>query len=750
MTVALHDVGKLSINFQNMMTCLDDPKSRWEAVQGNYRHEVAGLWFVGEAARSLNATYGLLPGDGLLEVLAVAGHHKYLADGYLLDEEKFQSELSWMEDPWKATKAAYGLAKEMFASRGWNFPLNVSPENLKRKLTTRQLQSENPPYVFLLKAMAGIALLPGAKGAHLRDLFLLLKGLLMTADWMASGAHGQDDLLDASRSVVRVGPSKFLDHLRERVERKKKTVFEPSIVQKRCCTAEGHVLAIAPTGSGKTEAAMLWALGQVERGNARKIFFLLPTMVTANSIHDRFCDFFESGREETSGHKVGLVHSTSDLVKQKKAQDEEESDRADVRTKDLGESHFFRPVTVGTVDQLLVPLFHAGRWAMKTFAAADAAIVIDEVHAYDPHTSGLIVLMIKQLRELGARFMIMSATMPSNLRETMLAALGIGNEAVIEDEVLLNSARNEWSRCDEPLSVRLLKQTKNGEMVPSAYFHDLFNETNDRGEPLKILIVVNTVKRCQELAQALHEFNPMCYHSKFIFQDRRTKEELINRDPPRLLIATQVVEVSLDIDYDILLTECAPIDALIQRAGRINRARRDRLGRVIVHPAEKGSERVYADPTGILDVSWSLCPSHPTKLTERALTVMVEEAYFGRVLSEIQAFQDIQNITRRHQENLSGVLDTPNPSEEAALSARLSEYLQISVIPECFHEKVYEAKPGQRRLYELKMPAWYAKTYKVRDENPDDLAICRMEYDPIYGGRFMTPANRAETGTTLF
>ena len=90
------------------------------------------------------------------------------------------------------------------------------------------------------------------------------------------------------------------------------------------------------------------------------------------------------------------------MVKSSRAFGEDEADRADVRAQDLCESHFFSPVTVGTVDQLLVPLFHAGRWAMKTFAAADSAVVIDEIHAYEPHTVGLIVLMMKQLRALGA------------------------------------------------------------------------------------------------------------------------------------------------------------------------------------------------------------------------------------------------------------------------------------------------------------------------------------------------------------
>ena len=119
--------------------------------------------------------------------------------------------------------------------------------------------------------------------------------------------------------------------------------------------------------------------------------------------------------------------------------------------------------------------------------------------------------------------------------------------------------------------------------------------------------MVNTVERCQFLANALQEFDPICYHSKFIFRDRQKLEEkILGEEPPRLLIVTQVIEVALDIDYDLLLTECAPPDAIVQRAGRVNRARRKALGEVVIHPCEKGSNRVYAEPEGILESSWKL------------------------------------------------------------------------------------------------------------------------------------------------
>ena len=365
-------------------------------------------------------------------------------------------------------------------------------------------------------------------------------------------------------------------------------------------------------------------------------------------------------------------------------------------------------MTVGTIDQLLVTLFHTGRWALKSIAAADAAIVIDEVHSYDPHTTGLLALMLKQFRQLGSRFMVMSATMPADLKSTLLkelVAAGNAEEAsqgvtLLEDSGLLSDARNRWEICDTPLTQWLKTDTVAGAAEPSAMFRALTQQTSERGDRLRILIVVNTVKRCQEIAHLLKSFDPICYHSKFIFRDRRKKEAIINDHHPALVVATQVVEVSLDIDYDVLLTECAPFDALVQHAGRVNRYRNPSPGRVIVHPPEAGSEKVYGEPTGVLEASWNLSRANQGLLTESDLIRLVEEAYTGRVLSAHRDFASIQEETTTVQRLLSGVLDHPRPDKNSALTTRLEKYRQINVIPEPLYPEARAAVPWKRRLFE--------------------------------------------------
>lgn len=751
--VAFHDVGKMAENFQRMMRATNDQERR-EARRCNYRHEIAALWLLEQFAIRLSEKEPILC-NGLLEVMAVAGHHRYLADDYLFSDDRFIQQLVWNRSAWKTVQPALLLARRMFEMHSWQLLLPHHTE-YEINLQLSNTDNHNYPYECLTRARGQLSqVVDNQNVKRCRELFTLLKGLLMTADWMASGAVEQRTLLAARQSIVSVSADSMFAFMKEKIEQDRKERphldsfrdFMP--FQKECAKAPEHVLAIAPTGSGKTEAALLWGLNQIKQGHVRKLFFLMPTMVTANSLQDRINNFFK-----THGHKVGLVHSTSDLVRDERNRNEEsESDRSDVRANHLTERHFFYPVTVATIDQLLASLFHAGRWPMKTFAAANAAIVIDEVHAYDPHTAGLIMIMLEQLRELGTRFMVMSATMPTDLQNTIVNALEPGSIvddcqtiSVIKEQELLDQARSNWDVCEQKLTQWLTEKPIGG---ASTNFQQLWEKEKPSGEPQRILIVVNTVKRCQEIAELLQSYHPVCYHSKFIYRDRRVKERHITENRPRLIVATQVVEVSLDIDYDILLTECAPMDALAQRAGRVNRSRRESKGRIVVHPPEEKSEKVYGEPVGILETSWEICQTNRGDLTEQDIIRLVETAYTGRALQEEPAFRDIQDATVEAQALLFGVLDNPRPDEDSCLKTRLQKYYEVSVIPAKFEQEAIERSPRQRRELELKMPIWYIMEHRARNYD-SDLPFCEMDYDEEIGAQFHSTSCEQDPSTCMF
>lgn len=759
--VAFHDFGKLSTNFLDMMTAKSKSEYRF-AQKRNYRHEIISLPLVDYAARCLNIKQGELLTHGHLEVLAVAGHHRFLADGYLFNPERFSNHVTWQSPTVShAVISSVMLAKAMFIQNGWNLPVGKSVQSICDLL---QNENENHPYQQLRSASNSCA--DDDQRHKFRNVFTLLKGLLMVSDWRASSGAESPMMLNAKTACTFVPSAALGPFVKAKVEGSGKQFAGYREFQNECAAAQGHVLAIAPTGSGKTEAAFLWALNQIESGACQKVFFLLPTMVTANSLFDRAVAFFEKEHE----HQVGLVHSTADLVRFDKAiNEDQEDDSPSVQGGDLAERHFFYPVTIGTIDQLLNSLFHAGRWPLKTFAAMTGAIVIDEIHAYDPHTAGLVSLLLEEIGGAGGRFMVMSATMPEGLKSVVKKSLALNSDLPIHeiaDSELLESARNDWQIRDIALTNWLLNEENDnnddapladdgwvGEPRLSAEGLEFLRTKTSLGK--RVLIVTNTVLRCQKIATAIRQYFPeaVCYHSKFIFNHRNELERRITdaNSKVQILIATQVVEVSLDIGFDILLTECAPIDALIQRAGRVNRSRKLEPGKVVVFLVEENSEKIYDYPEGILDRTWKLLSKVRGLLTENQLLQLVEQVYVGYDLPNDESYKRVRNKIATQHTRLFGVLDNPRPYEEDAhLTTRLIEYPQLSVVPERFEPefKRGDLKPSERRRYELKMPLWYVKTI---DGNGDRLGyfdeetsvyFCRMGYDDFLGGIFLSAERR--------
>lgn len=704
LTVALHDMGKLSANFQRMMRAESDAE-RYQAMDANFRHEYASVVFVRSAIQSLNKEDGALFRQNPrlpLEAMAVLGHHKTV-DANLT---RFERELNKPESlEWESGSLEEGerVAQKIFEDYGIPLP-KIDFEKC--------FQYAHTPPLFARDLKKYVSDHPSA-----RELFILMKGLLMTADWCASSNDPK------YRTYVQVDPDLVESYLQEKIEESGGQFDGFRAFQKNCANVRGHVIAIAPTGSGKTEAALLWALEQIKQKYVNKILYLLPTMVTANSLHSRLEAFFSS-----YGHAVGLTHSMADLILRQEAEKEESTGvESDLRKNLLFNRHFFPPVTVGTVDQLLTTFFHSGRWPLKTFAAQDAAIVLDEIHSYDPYTTGLIYKAIAQLAASGARFMIMSATFPHSLVQTFQSLLEQSAPVhIVRDLELLNASRSCY-------------QTVDADVL------DHLQDIRDRiDKDKRVLVVVNTVARCQELALLLEDLDPICYHSKFILWDRQNKEHEILNENPNLVIATQVVEVALDIDFDVLFTECAPPDALAQRAGRINR-KRERDGLVIIFKPGPGSERIYFDDSRteqkpeerLLSRSFELFSKYNhQRLSEQDLLNIVETVYKGQSIEDHDRFKDADQMVNYDQKKFCGMLDPEWDVDERRLT-RLENYVQVSVIPHQFRDEVLAIEnPGNRRLYELKMPAWYVKQNEIQDSEDGDILFCEMKYDAHLGGRF--------------
>ena len=681
LTVVLHDIGKNTLPFQRMMNTIR--AKRRVDPRKNYRHEIVSYALTLHAGFALQRQEGnLLSAPLPIEALAILGHHKPINPNM----EGFHRELT-AEAPVvceDGVARAIDLARDIFAKEGYTLPGFRLPKG-------------NP--------MDPVKLLIGPEGRFpkiyeqfsdpdlLRFSYALLKGILHYADWHGSAGTPVCYSLQAQESDL-------LTPIQARCKAKGIQFTGLRPFQKACASTLGHCIAIAPTGSGKTEGSLLWALRNLKEMGGGKVIYLLPTMVTANSIFQRLEDYFGKGN-------VGLTHSTASLLFA-----EEEEDRTTVRHA-LFDKTFMTPATVATIDQLLFAGFNTGKWSVVEANATNSTIIIDEIHAYDPWTLGLLLETIRHYSRFGARFMLMSATLPAYILDLLTQALP--GATIVRDETLLASARNTFQTVDAPIEEA----------------EDAIIEAVERG--MRTLVVVNSVGACQNLYENFEDLDPICYHSKFILQDRALKEKEIESDSTRLLIATQVVEVSLDIDFDFMFSECAPPDAIVQRAGRVNR-RREKDGTCItLYRPSDVSEKIYdPDQAGLLDRTFETFRDAPPRPTEADLTKIVELVYSGTNIATDSRFLEAGAQYARSQEQRKAIFDNPQRDPHYEVTRKV-DYPQVSVIPLAFRDVVSSLSPLERRRYEVKMPAWYVK--KRRDVR-GDVIFCEMEYDADLGARF--------------
>lgn len=346
----------------------------------------------------------------------------------------------------------------------------------------------------------------------------------------------------------------------------------------------------APMGQGKTEAALYAAYRLLEQGRATGVYFALPTQATSNRMHERLQGFCSRAcpQETAWRHNPQLIHASSWLREDCAQPAGEQVDRdgepdVDKRWFASSKRALLAPLGVGTVDQALLSVVAARHFFVRRFALAGKVVILDEVHSYDVYTGTLIENLCQELLPLGCSLIILSATLTPQARAR-----------------LLRSATPDH-RASEPYP--LLTARPQGAAAPSAHpapppkdkiVHIAFAP---RGELLRrareaaaqgaaVLWVCNTVESAQQTRQDLageaSAFPVGLLHSRFPHFQRQELEKfwldrLGRRDSgPRagILVSTQIVEQSVDIDADLLITELAPSDMLLQRLGRLHRHER--------------------------------------------------------------------------------------------------------------------------------------------------------------------------------
>lgn len=299
-----------------------------------------------------------------------------------------------------------------------------------------------------------------------------------------------------------------------------------------------NILVIGSTGIGKTEAATIWS-------DIGKTFFTLPIRTSINAIYDRIK--FDIGYKD-----VGLLHSSAvDYL-------EEKEDKFDYhlyeQTKNLGNR-----VIVCTIDQIFPFIFRYNGYEKIYATLAFSKVIIDEIQAYSPEITAIILKGIKMINDIGGKFMIMTATLPRIYKDE-LEKMGIKFKF---GEFLKPIMRHKLSINDNSLD------------------NDIENIIN-KSSSSKVLVILNRIDKANELylkIKGKNIENVNVLHSRFIKNDRSNKENSIinfskEREKTGIWITTQIVEASLDIDFDYLFTEMSTLDSLFQRCGRCYRSRK--------------------------------------------------------------------------------------------------------------------------------------------------------------------------------
>jgi len=316
--------------------------------------------------------------------------------------------------------------------------------------------------------------------------------------------------------------------------------------QRKALSTKGNAILTAPTGSGKTETSLLWLSRQLKESYGN-VFYVLPYTASINAMFHRLRGNF--------GEKVSIVHGKLDSFLELQF----ENDDLDADVKQIKEQFrsLVKPLKIITPFQLLKHIFMLKGFEKGIFEMSGSYLIFDEIHAYDPDVFAQIVVLIEfAVKFLHAKVFIMTATLPEILRTELENAVGNFTEIKAEQELYDSFKRHR---------VRV---------VPGLIEESLEDIQDDLNKGKKVLVVCNSVSKAQELYQSLDCENKLLLHGAFNQLDRNEKEQVLQENEPQLLVGTQAIEVSLDIDYDVLYTEPAPLDALLQRFGRVNRRRK--------------------------------------------------------------------------------------------------------------------------------------------------------------------------------
>ncbi|MCT4545113.1 MAG: CRISPR-associated helicase Cas3' [Vallitalea sp.] len=373
---------------------------------------------------------------------------------------------------------------------------------------------------------------------------ILIKGLLHKCDYSASG----EIPIEYENNFLKCG----LENLLEKWKSKDNNSNWNELQQFCKKNTNNNIMVVAQTGMGKTEAGLHWI------GN-NKGFFILPLKAAINSIYKRVKE--DILNENSIESKLALLHSDS-----LNYYSNDKNDEMDIMDYYNQSKQFSLPLSISTLDQLFDFVFKYQGYELKLVTLSYSKIVIDEIQMYGADLLAYLIYGIKMINKFGGRIAILTATLAPFIKDLLKTG---ENPIEFEERTFINDIKRH--------NVKVYHSE-----IDTCSIYNKFQENRELGISNKILVVCNTVKKAQQLYTELLEKcvsseKVNILHSKFIKCERASKEiEIIEFGKTEKIgegiwISTQIVEASLDIDFDYLFTELSDISGLFQRLGRCNR-----------------------------------------------------------------------------------------------------------------------------------------------------------------------------------
>lgn len=484
---------------------------------------------------------------------------------------------------------------------------------------------------------------------------VLLKGLLHKCDYSAS---------------ANIPCEKKNDFLLESIEDWRSGKFQYNTLQEFCIANRNeNIMVTAPTGMGKTEAGLLWC-------GDNKCFFVLPLKTAINAMYVRIKKLANDVEaEDVYKSRVALVHSDMKSYYLKDAYDKDTD--YDFNYEELSRQ-FCLPVTVCTPDQIFDFVLKYPGYEYKLAISSYSKFIIDEIQMYSPDVLAAIIYAIKMIHIMGGKVAVLTATLPPFVKEELLKIFG--DDVQLADFSTEGILRHNVKVFDDKL--------KTDDVI------QIVNETNS-DTVKKYLVVCNTVKTANRIYRELSESNIDAeinlFHANFIKKDRMKKEKEImgasekklnEMNKPEIWISTSVVEASLDIDFDILITELSDLFSLFQRFGRTNRKGKKDFSNyncyVFTELQDKADSFIDKD---IHNLSKDAIVTIEGVLTEQEKNSLIEKYLSVEKVQDTDYYKDYCKFFKNYEDEY----DYLNSSNDS-----LRNIDRVDAIPKCvYDENVY-------------------------------------------------------------